>query len=548
MRILAAIAFLLLVVPVAWAANDWPQYRYNETHQGLVPAGQNTEFGPFKENWWIDVTIPGPPGSPSVRENIVYYGDVNGRLWALDGESGGLIWNNATSANPIIGAPAVGQDFVYVVNKGGNLYSFNRKTGQAQAGYPVPVGKTDGSIMFHENEDLLYIGNDEGKVRAYSAQGKYEKWSFQATNATLGCSGGQIKGSPVIYKSLVMFGSTNKCFFGVSKTSFGVVPEKDTVWAFKAIDSIRSTPTIDITNEKVIFGDQSGNLYAIPYASTGVVTASPTYTEPSVSGLSSEIVVGPAIADGKIIFGSRNGFVRALPLSGGSAIWSQDLHGQIASSPAVANGHVLVGSFDRKMYTLNLANGTIEDQRLALGEIETSPAIAGTQGFWASKDGSLYSFGGTKPQRADLAVEGFTASGATEGKSTSVRATIKNVGVLPSEATVAKLYLGSATVSETDVPALEPNGEFSYSGSFTPASRGTVQVRLFVDPTRAIRESDESNNDVTISVNVAKAAPTPTGNTATSSEEGGIPGFEPFALVSAIGVALLAFRRRGAKR
>jgi len=555
MKVALLAALILVLAPMAIAGNDWPQFRYNETHQGLVPSSQNAEFGPFKQNWWINITVPGPPGSPSVRENIVYYGDVNGHIWALDAESGGLIWDNTTSSDPIIGAPAVGQDFVYVVNKGGDMYSFNRKTGQAQAGYPVGVGQTDGSIMFHETEDLLYIGSDDGTMNSYSAQGKYQKWTFSVGGDpadffnTTCASGFGIKGSAVVYESVVMFGSTNKCFFGVSKTAIGEVsPENGLLWVAKAKDSIRSTPIIDIDGKKVIFGDQSGYVYSVPIDSVGEVTVTELYKEPVVSGLSSEIVAGPAIADGKLIIAARNGFVRALPVSGGTEIWHQDLHGQVSSSPAVANGHVLVGSFDRNMYMLKLSDGSIEEKRLALGEIETSPAISGTQGFWASKDGSLYSFGGVKPSRADLAVTGLAVPDAVAGKAATVRATIKNVGVLPSEATQAKLYVGAKTIAETEVKALQPGDSVSYSGSFTPEKKGKVEVRLFVDPARTVRESDESNNDVTITATVSSTPTSDTGASGSSSKEGGVPGFEAFALLAALGVALMAYARRGAKR
>jgi eukaryotic-like serine/threonine-protein kinase len=552
MRFAPWAVLLFLLAPPALAANDWPQFRYSETHQGLVPSSANSEFAPFKSSWWNNVSIPGPPGSPAVRENIAYYGDVNGKVWALDAESGGVIWTNTTSANPIVGAPAVGQDFVYAVNKGGSLYSFNRKTGQAQTGYPVSVGATDASPLFHETEDLLYVGSDSGTVQAYSPQGNYQKWSFTASGTfwaapnDVTCSSGSIKGTPVVFGNQVMFGSTNGCFFGVNKTSIGTQSTPN--WAFRALDSIRSTPVVDTSNSKVIFGDQSGNVYSIPVASSGKVTATPIYTEPSSAGVSSEIMAGAAIADGKLIIAARNGYVRALPLTGGTALWSQNLNGQVTSSPAVANGHVLVGSFDRKMYTLKLSDGSVEETRLALSEIETSPAISGTQGFWASKDGSLYSFGGTKPQRADLAVSGLSAGSPVRGQSASVSATIENRGVLPSEATVAKLYVGGTFASDTPVPALDPGATMAYSSSFVPASSGAIAVRLFVDASRTVRESDESNNDVTVSATVSEPPPPgATGSATGESKEPGIPGFDAFALLAALGAVAYA-SRRGAKR
>lgn len=553
MRSVFTLCVLLLVAaPMAIAANDWPQSRYNETHQGSVPADKNSEFTIFTSQWWTNVSIPGPPGSPAVRDNVVYIGDNNGKVWALDQESGGVIWTNTTTASPIVGAPAVGPDNVYFVSKSGTMFAFNRKTGQnLGSSFQLSAGASEVAPTFSEGDDILYVAGGTGVTAftGFQSGSPYVKWSYAGGNAYgVTCGGtGSIRGSPVVFGSQVMFGSTNGCFYSVNKTSLGTQTNPN--WIFKGLESIRSTPAIDIVNSKVVFGDQAGNLYSLPVTASKAVTGAPIYTEvpPAGSSQSAEIAAAPTIAGDKLIIASRDGNVRALPLAGGTATWTTNLNAQVTSSPAVANGHVLVGSFDGNMYMLKLADGTVEKTWRALAEIESSPAISGTQGFWASKDGTLYSYGGTKPARPDIAVTGLSASGVIRGQSTTVSATITNVGSLPAEVTSIKLYANGLVVHEGTIGALEPGASQPYSGSFAASAAGPVSLRLFADATRLVREGNEANNEATTSITIEEpAASSPgAGGPGSSDEEKGVPGFDAaFVALALLGAGVLLRRRR----
>jgi MYXO-CTERM domain-containing protein len=535
---------LILAAPLSSAANDWPQFRYNEIHTGAVPSSLNSVFGTFTTEWWTGVpAIAGPPGSPSIRDNIVYVGDAQGRLWALDQESGGLIWSNITASGAkILGAPAVGQDFVHVLTDTGQIYSFTRKTGTLQ-GTAISAGATFGSVLLHE--DILYAGSSSGVVTSFFASTRQQRWSFSASGSgptfyNVTCAaGGSIDGTPVVFEDQVFFGSTNHCFFAVKKSSFGSITQPN--WVFKANEAIRSTPAIDPVNRRVIFGDVSGRVYAVPVGASGAVgSAAWTWTEPAGS-LTTEVKASPAIADGKVVIAARNGNVRALDSNNGQSVWEKTF-AEFVSSPAIANGKVLVGSLDRKMYMLNLADGNKLQEKLATAEIESSPAISGTQGVWTAKDGTLYSWGGAKPQRADLAVLGLAAPTLTRGVPATVTATVQNVGQLAAPASVIHLYVGTQLILEASVPALEPGASHPFSGSVTAAGGGTIELRLFVDPLREIQESNESNNVATFTATVIEPPSTSENSGGDSTEEPGIPG--PGLLLALIGFAAVAWARR----
>lgn len=544
-----AVAVVLLVAPTVQAANEWPQFRYDETHQGSVPASLNSELTVFTNQWWTNLSIPGPVGSPAVRGGIVYIGDNGGQLWAIDQESGGIIWKNATGGK-VSGAPAVGQDHVYIMNELGSIYSFNRKNGAMQNGYPISTGATFGSILLHE--DILYAGGSSS-LYSFFASTRQARWTFAASgttfaNITTNCPSGNIDSTPVVFESWVMVGSTNHCFFAVKKTAFGTVdPKNDVVWFAQADESLRSTPVIDVVNRRVIISDVGGKVYAYPLGQAGKVAAIWTYQEPLVSGISSEIKASPAIVGDKVIIAARNGNVRALSLTAGTVVWTRNVNGEVVGSPAIANGKILVGSLDRNMYMLNVTDGTVAGKWLANAEIESSPAISGTQGFWASRDGTLHSWGGKKPDRSDLKLEPLVIGNFFIGQTANIGLLIKNVGPIPSMATTATVHANGVLLSEVQVPALASGNETTLTVQYTPPSISSVKIKAIVDATQTVKEASESNNEIEVSVPISAPpvtteAPTET----TAGGEEGIPGFDLLLAFAALGA--LAMRRRSKNR
>jgi len=549
---------LVVVAPFAQASNDWAQFKYDETHQGSVPPTANTDFGPFKSPWWHGVALPPNPGSISVRDGLVYVGDSSGRIYAYDQESGGVVWSNVTTSNAkIVGAPAVGQNLVYVLTDTGSLYMFDRKTGQLFG--LIAAGASETSPVLSETGGLLIIAAGSS-VNGYLLGSKgivqsSPKWTFSVAgnffNNTLDCSASpNAVTTPLVYadstRTQVMFGSVNKCFYSVDGASVGTITTP--LWGFKASNSIRSPPAVDAVGGKVIFGDSGGNVYVLSLSGSELVSGSPAFTEPT-TGKINEIVASPVVAYGKIIVASRNGNLRILS-SAGAAEQVRNLGDQqVVATPAVANNHILVGSFDGNMYLLKFADLTDAQPPIrTAGQLEASPAISGSQGFWASTDGTLYSYGGTKPDRADLAIENLAANSLVRGQPGAVSATVHNVGKLPSTLTKIKLLVNGVSVAEQDLAALDPGATTSFSAGYTPSAAGALVVRLFADSQRSVKESDESNNDVSKTFTVVEPPTSDAagaGGASNTAEEKGVPGFgADLLLIALMAAGLVVVRRR----
>lgn len=61
--------------------------------------------------------------SPVLSGNIVYVGASDGYLYALDRQTGQLLWKHAMGA-PVLGTVAVSGNALFAVDFSGNIYGF----------------------------------------------------------------------------------------------------------------------------------------------------------------------------------------------------------------------------------------------------------------------------------------------------------------------------------------------------------------------------------------------------------------------------------------
>lgn len=95
-----------------------------------------------------------------------------------------------------------------------------------------------------------------------------------------------------------------------------------------------------------------------------------------------EVLSSPAVADGKVYVGSRDGVLYCLDENTGSVIWNYNTWSRIYfSSPVVENGRVLISS--GKTHCLNKTSGT-EIWSYESGSPDSSPAVANTKVFVSS--------------------------------------------------------------------------------------------------------------------------------------------------------------------
>jgi eukaryotic-like serine/threonine-protein kinase len=102
------------------------------------------------------------------------------------------------------------------------------------------------------------------------------------------------------------------------------------------------------------------------------------------------LLSSPAVADGRVYFGSRDGKFYALDAVDGAKLWEFQTGSWIESSPAIAGGIVYCGSNDGNLYALKADTGERIWNFQTSYPVVSTPAIAGEMVYFGSDNYSLY--------------------------------------------------------------------------------------------------------------------------------------------------------------
>jgi outer membrane protein assembly factor BamB len=236
---------------------------------------------------------------------------------------------------------------------------------------------------FHGNVARTGVYESAGPLKAPTAQ-----WTFK--------TGGPIVGSPAIRDGVVYVASLDTYLYAIDQDTG---KEK---WKFKSRMPIASTPAvvdgalyfvsstgalaaIDTANgqPKWVFAAEhdkkfeAKNLHGYPSAAQTIPDAWDIFTS------------SPAVANGKIYFGSGDGNVYAVDQKTGLLQWKVATKDVVHASPAVANNTVYVGSWDSSLYAIDAETGQVK----WTFEAGQDPAIHNQVGFQSSPavvDGTVF--------------------------------------------------------------------------------------------------------------------------------------------------------------
>jgi outer membrane protein assembly factor BamB len=214
------------------------------------------------------------------------------------------------------------------------------------------------------------------------------RWTFK--------TGGPVVASPAVADGVVYITSLDTHLYAIDQETG---KEK---WNFKSRMPIASSPAV--AGGTLYFVSSSGSLVAIDIA-TGkpkwvfAVEYERKFEARNLHGLPSAaqtipdawdlFTSSPAVANGKVYFGSGDGNVYAVDAGTGVLQWKFATRDVVHASPAVVNNLVYIGSWDSSLYALDADTGQ-ERWSFKGGE---DPAIhnqVGFQGSAAVADGTVY--------------------------------------------------------------------------------------------------------------------------------------------------------------
>jgi len=205
------------------------------------------------------------------------------------------------------------------------------------------------------------------------------KWTFK--------TGGPVVGSPSIADGVVYIASMSGYLYAIEQATGkrsgsssrgmpiastpavqgGVVYFVSSTGALGAIDAATGQPKWVLPTE-YDRKFEAKNLHGLPSAAQTIPDAWDLFTS------------SPAVANGKVFFGSGDGGVYAADAVTGVLQWKFSTGDVVHASPAVANGTVFVGSWDSTLYALDADTG-LERWRFKAGE---DPVIHNQVGFQSS--------------------------------------------------------------------------------------------------------------------------------------------------------------------
>jgi outer membrane protein assembly factor BamB len=162
-------------------------------------------------------------------------------------------------------------------------------------------------------------------------------------------------------------------------TGDGVSPDGTLKWTFTTGGPIHSSPAV--VNGVVYFGSRDGYLYALD-ANTG--------KELWAFETDSWVDSSPAVVDGVVYCGSNDGNLYAIDAATGTEIWHFQTRYAVRSSPAVADGKVYVGSDDNHLYAVDALTGKELWNLKTNNAVLSSPIVTKGVAVVASMDGSCY--------------------------------------------------------------------------------------------------------------------------------------------------------------
>ncbi len=301
--------------------------------------------------------------SPAVMGTTVYVGSYDTNLWALNLETGALVWKHATSGG-IASSPVVDETNKTVMfgSEDGSFYSVDARTGRISWTY-----QTQGRIRCSPQlaHGHVFFGSDDGKMYCLNAANGRHLWNYD-TNSP-------VRSRPFVTNDLIIFGSDSGEIFAAELSGARK-------WSYRAKRAIMSSPAVDQDNI-CYFGSSDMFFYAIDAMSGYSVWRFRT---------NGPIISSPVVGGGNVYFGSADGFLYCLSTQSGRERWKFKSDKPIVASPVLARGVVYVGGTDNIFYALNADTGRELWRFTANGPFTSGPYISRDLILVGSMDHTLY--------------------------------------------------------------------------------------------------------------------------------------------------------------
>ena len=348
-----------------------------------------------------NLTNPDGWSGAVVVEGVVYAGTGEGKLVALDRQTGESLWDfdllGNEGARAVYGTPALSGSTMYVGGYDGFLYVFDigGSTDPLNWAEPVLLDSKEVKTPLEEepepivggpsvvDEDcsdasggvpcqIVMVGSSDNSVYTFEVTFESEdRASIRDLHRFE--TGGKVWSTPAESNGVAYFGSLDHKVYALSITS------GDVIWEFETGGGVVAPPVV--TGGRVYIGSFDSTFYALN-AATG-------QEEWRFTDAGNWFWAG-AVANSNTVFApSLDGSLYALELGTGRLRWALRAEGRMVGAPVLMRDLVVVGSDDGKVRVANVADGDLEGACTIENEIRSSLATDGEAVYMSVQDDTI---------------------------------------------------------------------------------------------------------------------------------------------------------------
>lgn len=346
---------------------SWPTFQYDYANTGHTTdvAGPKTRIS---ERWVAQFdaeTTQLIRSSPTIADGTVFVGS-GPTVYAIDVADGVVQWQTSTDGI-VDGAPLVTDGGVFANTRNGTLYRLGRSDGSVkwafETGLPNPENRPSAPTL---SRDGVLLGTANGLWAVDRDTGE-ERWHVLNEETTGSWS--RIHSVPAVVDDTIYVGHPTGVY-ALTASDGGVVWRTDI-----PEDVYVSSPAV--ADGRVFIGARDGSLYVLDSETGERITRLVNEFDPTLPGSpSDEITTSPAVADGVVVAGSEDYHVYAWDVESEERLWRFPVGGRCYTSPAVADGVVYAGGVAGQLFGIDLRTGEERFRVHSSGQIiDSSPAV-----------------------------------------------------------------------------------------------------------------------------------------------------------------------------
>ena len=205
--------------------------------------------------------------------------------------------------------------------------------------------------------DLLVVGSCNGRIRALDKKTGKVKWEYDIRKDG---EQSQFHGDPLITDDLVVIGTD-----GTIGHVYAFEPATGAVrWKYKVEATGVASDIVRLENQ-IYFVTIANDLVCLDLQS-----GKPKWVFHDAYSPQEHCVTcaSPAVSEGRVYFGGRDGFAYSVEAQSGKLIWKKDLGADVTTSAAVDHHNLYLGTSKRHLYRLDTDSGAV------LSELPTESA------------------------------------------------------------------------------------------------------------------------------------------------------------------------------